>query len=266
MNPIDVTLKWALPSAKLVWRLMAVSAELLCRHSFGHRYKAALIGSFGLALVYGALNSAACPHHPSRYFGVYLWLHFILLCVHFAGPFRRHAHPLHSYSTGQSWPLWGRLPIAPNVVQLVGEPVLVVLLGALFYPVDIALSVWLQIAGLSLFAKELIGQWRQRNRLLDTLDARVDGERLNATVRRHTAPEAEPGRIPTPVTTVQTAAPDRLPLAQIAQRLDPALQRLMTTDHARRPAPVQRAVPPPLNRRPAGNPRRIVVRPTPRIN
>jgi hypothetical protein len=245
---------------------MAVSAELLCRHSFGRRYKAALSGSFVLALVYGALNAAAYPHHPSRYFGVYLWLHFILLCVHLAGPYRRRAHPLHSYSTGQSWPVWGRLPIPPNIVQLVGEPGIVILFGASFYPVDIPLSVWLQIAGLSLFAKELIGQWRQRNRLLDTLDARADGERLNATVRRHTAPESEPGRIPTPVTTGQAAAAGRLPMAQLVRRLDPALQRLMTADETHGPVPIQRAALPPVDRRPTGNPRRIVVRPPPRIN
>jgi hypothetical protein len=265
MDLIETTLKLALPSAKLAYRMMAVSAEVLCRHSFGQRYAPQLIGSFLLALLYAGLQGVAYPGQPARLIGVYVWIHFALVCYHLARNFRPRNLPLHSYSSGQSWSLWQRHGVRPGVVQLLIEPGLVVGLGAILYPVDIALSFWLQIAGLCLFVKEMIAQWQQRNRMFDALDARAEGERMNTGIRQAPNPEPNGEQATTPVTAAMPVRPAVNQDQQITRNLDPALQRLMATGNP--PA----AVAPPNAHRPrrqqAGpirTPPRIIVRRPPR--
>src|SRR5207249_4012205 len=137
MDPIKDTLKWVLPSGKLVYRMMAVSAEVLCRHSFGVRYAPQMIGSFLLGFVYAGLMGVAYPQQPPRLFGTYLLIYFVLVCYHLARMFRPRRMPLHSYSTGLSWPLWRRFSVKPSVVQLLFEPGLLMLVGWIISPLDL---------------------------------------------------------------------------------------------------------------------------------
>ena len=61
MRQIRTILKWALPSAKAIGKLLATSAEVFCRHSFGQRYAGAMIGSFLLCLLYYVVIESVVP-------------------------------------------------------------------------------------------------------------------------------------------------------------------------------------------------------------
>jgi len=264
MNPIkdilkwvfpSAELKWLLPLAKLVYRMMAVSAEVLCRHSFGQRYAPQLFGSLLLAFLYAGLISIAMPQRPPRLFGTYLLIFFLMICYHLFRMFRPRAVPLHSFWPGQSWDFWGRYRLRPGLVRLIFEPGLVVLIGFLVLRTDSGLAIWLQISGLCLFIKEFIFQWQHRNRLLDALDARAEGERLNTGIRTHTVPESDGERTATPVVPARPAVPTRNQTGQFVRNLDPALQRLLAAGNQATPNPAR-----PMNTANPQAPRRVQLR------
>jgi hypothetical protein len=216
-----------LPSAKWAYKLSAVCAEAFCRHSFGQRYAPWLLGSFLFCFAITSLFRAVAPEQTSRLLDIYLLTFFILTLFHLGSMWRPRALPTHTYSTGRSWSFWRRLQIPYSVVQTVVEPGLHVLAGLLVFREDNLLSLWLQLAGFSLFVKEVIGNWRRRNRLFDALDARAEGERMNEAIRRHTAPQTAGERVASAVVAAQQEQAPPAPLAQIVRNLDPGLRRLI---------------------------------------
>ena len=255
MDLIKDTLKWALPSAKIAYKMTATNAEAFCRHSFGQRYAPSLIGSFLFCFAFTSLMRAAAPERASRLLDIYLMTFFILLLFHLSRMWRPRAVPSHSYANGQSWPIWRRLPIRNSLVQSLVEPGLHAVAGLLVFPVDKLLFLWLEFSGICLFVKELIGKWKRRSRILDALDARAEGERMNTAIRQQTAPQSAGEGAASPVVAAQPAQSPPNSLTQIARNLDPALQRLIATPERR--APTQ----PPANSEVA-RPRQLVTRPS----
>src|ERR1039458_8035729 len=225
-----IILKWLLPSAKLACKLMAVSAEVFCRHSFGLRYGLWLIGSFLLCFGYTGLVGMANPGVTWHLLDFYLSIFLLLLLFHVVGLCRQRPPLRDSYSTGQSWQFWQRIGFSQNTVHLVFEPGLHVLVGVILFPFDHSLSVWLQTAGVCLFIKEIIVQWQEYEHLLDALDSRVEGERMSQAVRRYTTPQSGGEQPVNPVTPVQPARHPGSPGAQCVRDLDPALRRMMSTE------------------------------------
>ena len=167
-----IILKWLLPSAKLACKLIAVSAEVFCRHSFGMRYGLRLVGSFLLCFGYASLVGLAIPAATSHLLDIYLWIFSLLLLFHIVGLCRQRPPLPHSYSTGQSWQFWQRFGFGQNTVRLVFEPGLHIVAGVIVSPVDNALAVWLESAGVCLFIKEMITLRQEYKHLLDALGCR----------------------------------------------------------------------------------------------
>jgi hypothetical protein len=108
MEHLKTALKLALTSGKFAYKMMAISAETFCRHSFGRRYALNLLAGyiFCLALT-GLLSFGAAQLHPAL-LQDYLTIYFILIVFHLVRMWRYHPN-LHSHSNGQSWAIWSRL-------------------------------------------------------------------------------------------------------------------------------------------------------------
>jgi len=234
MNHLRTISRWALPSAKFTYNILAVSAEAFCRHSFGRRYAPSLLVSFCCCFVALNLGRANGPQLVPALTDIYLLIFFILVLYHIARMWRQRA-TIHSHSTGQSWEFWQRFDIQPIIVKTLLEPIIHVLAGLLIYPLNNVLSVWLLFAGLCLFIKEFIANRHYSNRVRDAVDARIEGERIGTGVRQQTAPQGNREQRVAPVVAAGPALPPGDSIQQIYSRLDPALQRLVAPPNENRP-------------------------------
>lgn len=205
--------------------MLAASAEVLCRRSFGRRYSPMLLASFFCCSLFFGVFSRVLPQQSPGLAGLYLLIFFILVLCHIAHAWRRGAI-VHSYSSGQSWELWTCLNFNPSLVKILIEPLIFVLGGLLLLSANVLLAIWLMLGGACLFLKELMSNWHFGNRVMDSMDARLEGERLNAVVRQQTTPRGGREHSPTPVTAEPAALPANSS-QQAYSRLDPALQRLV---------------------------------------
>jgi hypothetical protein len=234
MNHLKIISKWVLPSVKIAFKMLAVSAEVFCRHSFGRRYLPTMLGGFFCCFAALNLFRMAVPQVFPALIDIYLLIFFVLVLYHLTQMWCQRP-TIHSYSTGQSWEFWSRHNFNSNLVSTLVEPLLNVLVGLLLMPANVLLSVWLQLAGGCLFIKELLAYWQFRNRVLDSMDARLEGERIGTGVRQQTAPQR--GREPrvAPVVTAGPTLPSANSIQQIYSRLDPALQQLVATPNQNPP-------------------------------
>ena len=227
MEQLKTILKFHFRSAKIGFKMLAVSAEVFCRHSFGRRYAPTLLASFLCCyVVLCLLLPPMMRHQYSTLINVYIYIYLFLVLYHIGSMWRRRANT-QSYSNGQSWEFWQRLNVNPILVKILLEPLMVVLIGLLLFPANNLLSIWLQLGGVCLFIKEFLAYLEFGNRVLDSVDARLEGERIGTGVRQHTTPQAAGGQQINPVLPVE---PDPAPVSSIEQiyaRLEPALQRLM---------------------------------------
>ncbi len=188
MEALRTILKWALPSSKFAYKMLATSAEVFCRHSFGRRYMPTMLLSFVICMAALKLFSfAETPPYPGLVDG-YLLIFFALLLYHFV-QMRRTGPGIHSTSSGRSWPFWSRFNFNPNAVKMLIEPLINFLAGVAILPANRLLSVWLQLAGICLFIKGSLAYNQFRNRVQDTLDARIDGEGIGTAARQQAAPQ-----------------------------------------------------------------------------
>ena len=255
MKHLKIISKWVLPSVKFACKMLAVSAEVFCRHTFGPRYAPSLLAGFLFCFVSMACLLAVFPSESSHFIDVYLLSYFILVLWHiFRMWFPR--TPTQSYSNGYSWELWERLNIPPAVVKIIVEPAIIEIAGLVIHPVNVLLSDWLAVGGLCLCVKEFLFFWRLRNRVLDAVDARLEGERISTGVRHRTSPQAGGEQRARPAVSVEQPQQPNGSIEQIYSRLDPALQQLIARPTQNRPNP-------PAQHRPANRPggARIQVRP-----
>ena len=227
MEQLKTILKFHFRSAKVAYKMFAVSAEVFCRHSFGQRYALTLLASLlGNYVFLGVLLQPVVRQQHSALIDDYLLIFFVLVIYHICSMWRRRAN-IQSYSNGQSWDFWRRLNVNPNLVKTTLEPLMVLLIGALLFSANNLLSIWLQLAGVCLFIKEFLANLEFGNRVLDSVDARLEGERIGTGVRQHTTPQAAGGQQVNPVLPVEPEPAPVSSIEQIYTRLEPALQRLM---------------------------------------
>jgi hypothetical protein len=236
MEHLKTALKWALPSAKFAYKMLAISAEVICRHSFGRRYAINLLASYVFCLaVTGLMRFGAMELRPDL-LKSYLLIYAILMIYHLACMWR-HQPNLHSHSSGQSWGIWEQLHFNSTAVKILVEPLLFVLTGAALLEANIILSLWLQFGGLCLFYKGLSAHWNFRNRVMDSMDARLEGERIGGGVRQQTAPRGGRTQGANPVTMAEPAQQPADAGPQMYNNLDPALRRLIGAPNQTQPNP-----------------------------
>jgi hypothetical protein len=233
MRQTKTILKWALPSIKLAHRVLAPSAEIFLRHSFGQRYTFMLIASFSAFTGYVLLTEIFAPPDETPLMGIYLLIFLCLLVFHIWTMFRTPLGRIQSDSCGQSHEFWERGGITPTYAQLFAEPAVTFLIGMLILHVDDALAVWLMLAGTSLFAKEVARKWRGWNRVLDALDARIDGEQMNTTVREYNTPQSGGAQAASLVTVARPHQREDRPLEAILNNLEPDVRRLVSSAERR---------------------------------
>jgi len=228
-------------SVKIAYKMLAVSAEVFCRHSFGPRYTPSLVAGFLFCFLTMTLVSAFDPLKSSPVISLYLFIYFVLAVYHIFKMWRPRA-AAHSYSSGLSWGFWERLNVSPTFIKILFEPAIQVLVGVVMLPVSRLLSNWLIFAGICLATKEFLTFWRQWNRVLDSSDARIEGERITTGVRRYTTPQTGREQRAGQVTAVEQAQPPANSIQQIYSRLDPALQQLVATPNQNNPPAQNRPV------------------------
>ena len=236
MKHLKTILKWALPSVKIAFKILAVSAEVFCRHSFGRRSAPTLLASFFCCFLALNLFRMTVPQVFPALIDIYLLIFFVLVLFHIARMWRQRP-TTHSYSSGQSWEFWSRHNFNSNTVTIMVEPLINVLVGLLLMPANGVLSLWFLLGGVCLFIKELLSYWRLRNRVLDSMDARLEGERIGTGVRQQTTPQGNREQRVAPVVVAQPAMPQANSIQQIYSRLDPALQQLIAPPNQNRPNP-----------------------------
>ncbi len=232
MQRAGITLKSALANAKILTHLMAVSAEVFCRHSFGRRYSGQLVLSFLCCAFYTLAIQTAAPSSTSPLSWLHLIVFFGLVCFHVASIFTGGRGQGHSYASGTSWGIWRRFSTNATTVHLLLEPGACLALGLFLALVDKALSVWFLAAGVSLFAKGLVIRWDNRQQLLDAVDARIDGQQLNEAIRAQQSAPADGEQAINSVLPAQLSAQRPRSLREMMNQIDPALRRLISQPRA----------------------------------
>jgi hypothetical protein len=169
--------------AQWLTRLLSASVEIYLRRNFGRRY----LVTITLAWVfYMMCMGFAPPAMPLT--GLFALGLLVLSFHHYAFTFSRRRLQLpepHSLSSGDSWEFWRSLPFQPTTVQQCIEPALCVLISFPVASVDPFLALWLRASAIALFAKELITRMSTTRRIMDTADARIEAQRLNAGLNQH---------------------------------------------------------------------------------
>jgi hypothetical protein len=244
MPQIKTISKWALASAKVFYRYLAVSAEVFCRHTFGIRYMNDIVVSFLIFFIYATVVGCF-GQIKSPFLNFYLGCYFALVCFHIVSMLRRQNSSVHSYSSGAPWPFWHRFCAKPMVVDLILEPGFLLVVGLLLVSHDDALAIWFQLSALSLFFKRAVSSWKKWHHLMDVLDTRVEGEQLNEAVRQRTVPRARAATGAIPVSMGQASEPPQSQLPQsheqIFGNLDPALRQIITPANSTAPNSNSRA-------------------------
>ena len=229
MQQIKTILNWILPSTKWAYRILSASAEAFCHHSFGSRYIWNLMLSFFSCCIYFAIMSITGSGDGIS--GCYLMAYFGFVVYHTVSAFRRDSL-VHSESNGVPWDFWRLTPEQMGGFQIFIEPLLFLNIGLLIAQLDAPLGAWLLGCAICHFIKAIITSWNHRNRLLDALDARLEGERMSNSVRGQHSPRRQDR--PSTVTVAQSLQRPHN-ARDIVNNLDPVLRRLMTEEGAGAP-------------------------------
>lgn len=192
LNPLRGTSQaWLLP---FTWRLLQgavkaapVTVEVFLHHRFGARSGPKLF--MGLLLLLVAKSGFGLSHpRPVPLFEGFLFAYVVAaICQWLSARFGAHGEHVHSYHTGQPWPLWQQLPLARSTIQRYVEPVLCYFMAWFIFTMDAALGHWLFLAATALLLQEWFRSAEMRTHHLDGLDSRVDNTERAPAVR--TEPE-----------------------------------------------------------------------------
>lgn len=236
MRHLKTILKWALPSAKFTYKMLAVSAEVFCRHCFGRRYAPTLLLSLCFSFLGLNLIRITEPQAHPGLIDDYLLIYLILVIYHVARMWW-HQTPVHSYSNGLSWEIWSRFNFSPNLVKTWIEPLMLAMAGILLLWANQHLAFWLIFGAGCLFAKESLSRRRFNNRVMDALDARLEGERIATATRQQSEPQRGRGQDANSVVMAEPVQPpvNFNTVPQMYSELDPELQRLVRASNENQP-------------------------------
>ena len=169
--------------AKWLMRLLSASVEAFLRSNFGRRYIHMLPGAFLLCLICSSLDP-----FRSLLFNIFLLGLFAQIIYHYIHVFRRRrlsAVEPHSSSAGDSWQIWQGFGLMQTTVQRYIEPALCWIIGLLVTMQDPFLGVWLKASAFSLFIKEQIKRFKLNRRIIDSTDAKLEAQALNAALKQY---------------------------------------------------------------------------------
>jgi hypothetical protein len=227
MLPIRTIAKWTFFSIKFCYRMLAVSAEVFCRHSFGERYVWNLVAGFCFC---GFCSLFIGGASPGRFplFGLYAFAFLVLVCFHIVSIVRRRDGTIQSDWCGVSHSFWTRLTRSPLLVRAAFEPGVIALAGLIVKSLDTTLSGWLLASAICLCIKATIEAWRLRNQVLGVFDSRIESERMNGILDGDSHSGRRDDGSATTVTQAAGQDGDRPSLGQIFARLDPALRQVLS--------------------------------------
>ncbi len=180
LNPFHGTgLGWLFP---LTWRIIMwvvpsvpTGLEVFLHHRFGCRSGVNLIKGFFLLIFMAHVLRKGYPTPTVSLFPGFIFAYGFAAAGHWlTSQTRPERGQVHSYSSGQPWPLWRRLPLASTTVERYLEPVLCCFLATLLWLFDPALAHWLTLVAVALFVKGQVRRARLRSRRLEALDQRVE--------------------------------------------------------------------------------------------
>lgn len=188
LNPLRGTrFAWLLPLTWAIVRAAAIAApttiEVFLHHRFGARSGGALFKAFILLIVV----CAASMHTEARVL-IPLFPGFVFAYAMAAtgqwvtGRFLPNER-VHSYSTGEPWPVWRRVPVEITTVQRYLQPTLACIVACFVSLFDSGLAHWIFTASIALFIKEQVLRARLRTRRLDALDNRAESEHFAPRTR-----------------------------------------------------------------------------------
>lgn len=112
----------------------------------------------------------------------------VLVVCHCIYTFQRNrlsgAEP-HSTSAGDSWKIWQRYGFQKAAIQRYLEPALCAVTGLLMLIPDLFLGGWLLAAAVALFVKEQQSRFKISRRILDSIDAKIEAQALNTSLKQH---------------------------------------------------------------------------------
>lgn len=177
--------RYALFLGKWLMRLLSASVETFIHFNFGRRYVHMLPCAFLLCIF--CSNFAPSPHSLTNLF---LFCFFALVVYHYIKVFlrkQRSGVEPHSASTGESWEIWQRIGLAKTTINCYVEPVFCWIVGLHVTKIDPFLGLWLKSAAVALFVKEQIKRFKFNKRIIDSNDAKVEAQALNAALKGHKA-------------------------------------------------------------------------------
>jgi len=150
--------RYALFLGKWLMRLLSAGVEAFLRSNFGRRYVHMLSGAFLLCLT----CSAFYPR-PGLLTNLFVFGLLARIIQHYFHVFHRRRHsvtePLSS-SAGDSWKFWNRFGYTKA-------------------------TIWLKLSAVALFIKEQISRFRINRRIIDSVDAKVEAQTLNSSLKQY---------------------------------------------------------------------------------
>ncbi len=194
LNPLRGTryallfpLGWALAKSAAV--AASITLEVFLHECFGARTGKSLLKGFLLLLVAGPFFNLMFPPSNNSLFPDFVAAYTAAALFHWVNSrFGARNEYIHSYRTGEPWPIWQRLHLSVTTVQRYVEPAFCLLIARIVLIFDSPLAHWLFLATAALFIKEQVRRLQLRAHRLDALDSRVE------TMERapHTRAENEP--------------------------------------------------------------------------
>jgi hypothetical protein len=193
LNPLRGTsFAWLFP---LTWKIVKSAAsaapitlEVFLHHRFGARSGKSFVKAFLLLVFIAATSMRSRPTAIVPLFPGFLFAYVIAAFCHWPISQGQQSEQIHSFSSGEPWLIWQRLPVSTTVVKRYFEPALCFLISCVISILDFALGHWLLLASIALFIKGQVLRARLRARRLDAFDNRAETERLAPRAR----PESEP--------------------------------------------------------------------------
>ena len=180
LNPLRGTrFAWVIP---LGWELvqsaavtLPITLEVFLHHRFGARTGPSLLKGFLLLLMADPFFNLAFPPAIVPLFSGFVFAYAVTaICQWINGRFGAQNEPIHSYKSGEPWPLWQQLPLATSTVQRFIEPAVCFLIAWFVLIFDSPLAHWLFVATAALFIKEQVRGAQLRTHRLDSFDGRVE--------------------------------------------------------------------------------------------
>lgn len=171
-----------------VMRLLSASVEPYLHRNFGRRYLLLLLGAALFATACAALPLPSSPLTDLYLLGLYG-----LFVYHAKQVWTRQNQGVvepHSFSNGEPWQVWQRVPCSREEVEQYLEPALCAVASLL--PLrDPFLRAWLASAAIALLVKGQLSRIKNLRRVLDAMDARHEAKALNAALTARQQPRGQ---------------------------------------------------------------------------